>query len=482
MKQPNIVLIVADQFRGDCLGIAGHPDVKTPYLDSLAAKGVRFTNAYTACPSCVPARAALLTGLTQRTHGRVGYEDGVAWHYDHTLAGELTKAGYYTQCVGKMHVHPLRNYMGFHNVELHDGYLHNYRYPETSYCENQKIADDYFYWLKNEKGIEADVIDTGIECNSWVARPWIYEEKYHPTNWVTTRSIDFLRRRDPDKPFFLMSSYVRPHAPFDAPSYYFDLYQHKELTPPVVGEWANPEDYNRKGRIYDSDTGPVDPELVRQMQVGYYASITHLDHQIGRLIQSLIEHKVYDNTIIIFVSDHGELLGDHHMFKKIRPYKGSVNVPLIITGQPALIKNPGTVRDGIVELRDILPTLLDFAETVTPSKIEGKSMVPLLENENVVLRDYLHGEHSGGSISNHYIATQNDKFIWFSQTGCEQYFRLDQDPYEHDNLIDSKSHKERINALRNILIHELEGREEGYSQDGHLIVGKQTRTCLRHIL
>ena len=123
-KRPNIILLMADQMRGDCLGIAGHPDVKTPFLDALAAEGVRYENAYSACPTCVPARATLYTGMSQKHTGRVGYEDLVPWDYPHTLAGELSKAGYYTQCVGKMHVHPLRNNLGFHDVRLHDGYLH----------------------------------------------------------------------------------------------------------------------------------------------------------------------------------------------------------------------------------------------------------------------------------------------------------------------------------------------------------------------
>ncbi|MEG0907068.1 MAG: arylsulfatase, partial [Cellulosilyticaceae bacterium] len=477
MNKPNIVLIMADQFRGDCLGIAGHPDVKTPYLDSLAARGVRFSNAYTACPSCVPARAALLTGLTQRSHGRVGYQDRVTWNYEHTLAGELTKAGYYTQCVGKMHVHPLRNYMGFHHVELHDGYLHNYRYPEIAYYENQKIADDYFYWLKNEKGIEADVIDTGVECNSWIARPWIYEEKYHPTNWVVSRSIDFLRRRDHSQPFFLKCSFVRPHAPFDAPKCYLDMYENKELTPPVIGDWADEETYLTKGRVFDSDTGPVDKELIRQMQVGYYASITHMDHQVGRLVQALIEQKLYNNTIIIFTADHGELLGDHHTYKKIRPYKGSINIPFIVSGPPELVKGGGETREAIVELRDVLPTTLDIAGYDIPEAIEGQSVMPLIVDENKQIRDYLHGEHSGGILSNQYIVTTIDKFIWFSQTGKEQYFRLDKDPYEKYDLIEDKSCQERINELRNIMIKELEGREEGYSQDGSLVVGQKPTAC-----
>lgn len=472
-KRKNIVLLMTDQLRGDCMGCAGHPDVKTPYLDTLASKGVRFENAYSACPSCVPARAALHTGLTQESHRRVGYADGIRWEYPHTMAGELTKAGYYTQCVGKMHVDPLRNYLGFCHVELHDGYLHYYRDPEIPYRENQKQADDYFHWLKQEKGIDCDVTDTGLECNSWVARPWIYEEKYHPTNWVTDRSIDFLRRRDPDMPFFLFASYLRPHPPFDAPQCYFDMYRNKELTPPVVGDWCDEEALRARGRIFDSDTGPLDPELVREMQIGYYACITHLDHQIGRLIQTLVENKLYDDTIILFVSDHGELLGDHHLFRKSRAHQGSSRVPFLVSGGGFRPEKPGSVKTDVVELRDVMPTVLEAAGIQIPDSVEGISLwnTALKDSGTPEVREYLHGEHTLGEASSHWIITKDEKYIWYSQTGEEQYFRIAEDPDELHNLIGSEKAKERVEALRGLLIQELQDREEGFVREGRLVTG-----------
>ena len=471
-KRPNIVFIMTDQMRGDCLGIAGHPDVKTPFLDSLAANGTLFENAYSACPSCIPARAALHTGLSQEKHGRVGYMDRVEFRYPHTMAGELAKAGYYTQCVGKMHVHPLRNLMGFHHIELHDGYLGAYRSFQTPYYESQKVADDYFYWLKSEKGIEADVTDTGMECNSWAARPWMYEESLHPTNWVTSRSIDFLRRRDPSKPFFLMASYVRPHPPFDAPQCYFDLYRDKTLTPPAVGDWERPEEFERLGRITDSSTGPIDPELIRQAQIGYYACITHLDHQVGRLLQALTEHGLMDNTVILFASDHGEELCGHHMFRKCRPYEGSSHIPMILSGPESLIGGrKGQVCSGIVELRDVMPTFLDLAHAPVPCEVDGKSLLPLVRDPGKSVREWLHGEHLYGKDSNHYIVTKQDKFIWYSQTGEEQYFHLADDPKELHNAIHDERYKGRVDVLRNYLIEALAGREEGFVKDGKLRTG-----------
>lgn len=469
-RQPNILLIMTDQMRGDCMGTAGHPDVKTPNLDHLAACGVRYTNAYTACPSCIPARCALHTGLKQEHHGRVGYQDRVPWQYPVTMAGALAKAGYYTQCVGKMHVHPLRNLMGFHNVELHDGYLHAYRNGNVPYVENQRIADDYFYWLKTQLGIDRDVTDMGLECNSFTARPWMYEERLHPTNWVTDRSIDFLRRRDRSMPFFLMASYLRPHPPFDAPEYFFSMYRDMELTPPPIGDWADADRLRRLGRFTDADTGSCDPELMRQARIGYYACISHLDNQIGRLLDALRDDGCHQDTVILFTSDHGELLGDHHTFRKTRPYQGSIHIPLLMARVPRI--KPGSVSDRLTELRDILPTLTELAGVDTPEGVDG---VSLLQDPD---REYLHGEHSGGDLGNHYIVTKTDKYCWFTQSGREQYFRLDKDPKELHDAIEEPDCQERIAHLRSLLIQELTGREEGYTDGLRLIPGRPEKCCL----
>lgn len=464
---------MTDQLRGDCLGIAGHPDVKTPYLDTLASKGILFNRSYSACPSCIAARAGFHTGMSQEHHRRVGYQDGIPWRYEHTLAGELSKAGYYTQCVGKMHVDPVRNYLGFHHVDLHDGYLHWSRYGSTPYQSSQFIVDDYFYWLKDQKGIHADTTVSGIDCNSWIARPFPYEEEYHPTNWVTQRCLDFLRRRDPDMPFFLMASYLRPHPPFDAPACYFDLYRDKELAPPALGDWEDTGLLKERGRHFDSFTGPEDPDLIRQAQVGYYACITHLDHQIGRLIMALTEYELADDTVILFTSDHGEELCDHHYFRKSLPYEGSTHIPCILSGNPSLTGlTPHTVCNQVVELRDIMPTLLELAGAPVPSSVDGKSLLSLAKNPDGQFREYLHGEHSYGDLSNHYIVTSTDKFCWFCQTGREQYFNLEEDPKELHDAIGDLRYQDRIAYLKGILIQQLKDRPEGFSDGSRLIPGR----------
>lgn len=474
MKQNvNVLLIVCDQFRGDALSFANHPDVKTPYLDSLAADGVFFSNAYSATPSCIPARAALLTGRSQKRHGRVGYLDEVEWRYQHYMAEEFSNSGYQTQCIGKMHVHPPRLTCGFQNLQLHDGYLGCYRNMQIPHWMHQDVTDDYLYDLRNALGEDADINATGAECNSWVTHPWIYEERLHPTNWVADRSIRFLKTRDRTRPFFLMSSFVRPHQPLDPPQTYFDMYKDKALRLPADGDWDPQEGCGTAGRISDSIYGCCDESMRLDAMAGYYASITHVDHQLGRILTALKEDGVYDDTIILFTSDHGEMLFDHHLWRKVFPYEGSTHIPFLMhIGKHIADVIPHTVN-GITELRDVMPTLLDLCEIPVPDTVDGCSLKKCIFQEASFIRSYLHGEHSFHSqISNHYIVTEQDKFIWYSETGVEQYFDLVHDPRETHNAIADTDKQKRIAKLRRILIEELQDREEGYSDGTRLICQK----------
>ncbi|HUV07404.1 MAG TPA: sulfatase-like hydrolase/transferase, partial [Spirochaetia bacterium] len=318
-QKPNVVLICTDQWRGDCLSIAGHPTVHTPTLDALAMEGVRFSNAYTACPSCIASRASLFTGLAPCSHGRVGYQDSIPWDYETTLAGEFTRNGYQTQAIGKMHVYPPRSQTGFQNVILHDGFLTQMRRE----VEDPGRIDDYIVWLRRETGrLSADYFDHGINCNSWLVREWDKEEYLHPTNWVVSEGIDFLRRRDPRKPFFLFLSFVRPHPPFDPPRTYLEQYLASAIPDPPRGDWIKRFSSQANPWKYDALAGFDDHDKVSRARAGYYALITHIDHQINRFLETLEMNGISpQNTIIMFLSDHGELLGDHGLFRKYLPYE-----------------------------------------------------------------------------------------------------------------------------------------------------------------
>ncbi|MFV0480237.1 MAG: arylsulfatase [Anaerorhabdus sp.] len=472
MKRVNIVLIVCDQFRGDALSILGHPDVKTPYLNTLANDGHLFEKAYSACPTCIPARAILHTGQNQRHTKRVGYEEGVEWDYPEMMAEVFKQRGYQTQCVGKMHAHPPRVSCGFENIKLHDGFLHHYRKDDTPFWQHQLVNDDYVSFLKDKEGMNADITNGGVECNSWVANPWIYQEKNHPTNWCVDESINFLKTRDRTRPFFLMTSFVRPHAPFDPPKQYMDMYLNKDLTMPSVGSWVDLSRNQENGYNTNSLDGCNDQELIRQAMAGYYGCITHVDHQIGRLITALELENSYDNSIILFTSDHGELLFDNNTFRKTLPYEGSIRIPCIVHVGKDVADSEKKRYSDLFELRDVMPTLLDFAGLEIPSTVDGLSFKDLILNKGVIEREYIHGEHSGSKYTaNQYIVTKKYKYIWYTQRDCEQFFDLEKDPKELVNLIDDQSYQNQIKKLRSNLIDELKDREEGYSDGVSLIKG-----------
>lgn len=479
--KPNLLLITVDQMRGDCLGAAGHPLLETPNLDKLARQGAMFAHAYTATPSCIPARAALMTGLSPRSHGRVGYRDMVPWTYEHTLPGELAKAGYHTQCVGKMHVFPARNLCGFHNIVLHDGYLQYNRLKRRTMTDQYfDQVDDYLVWFRQQAGAEFDLTDLGLHCNaSTVARPWHLPEALHPTNWTVSQSIDFLRRRDPGKPFFLMTSFVRPHPPLDPPQAYYDMYKDAKMEAPPVGDWVDAAAAEQGADEPTAFFGKLNARRLDRARAGYYALISHIDDQIGRLLQALEEYGVLHDTLIVFASDHGDLMGDHHYFRKVLPYEGSARIPLIVCDPGGTLGLKRGLRpDQIVELRDIMPTLLEAAGVRIPDQVEGASLFSLCRGEkHIAWRSHIHGEHTFGALSSHYVTDGREKYIWFSQNGREQFFNLRQDPQELNDLI-KQQQQERIRDWRQRLIDSLVGREEGYVRDGALITGRKPVSVL----
>ena len=479
MDKPNVILIMVDQMRYDCMGANGNEVISTPNLDMMANSGYNFENAYTAVPSCIASRAALMTGLSQKNHGRVGYEDGIPWRYEKTLAKEFTSLGYQTECIGKMHVYPERNRIGFQHVELHDGYLEASRKYDEKSSNTFDNVDDYLSWLRDKKGSSADLMDNGLNCNSWVARPWQYEEEVHPTNWVVTKSIEFLKKRDKDCPFFLKMSFTRPHSPLDPPQYYFDMYMNmiNELPEVKIGEWAkNIGDDIPLSTI--AKLGKLKTMELKRAIAAYYGSITHIDHQLGRFLIALREHSLDKNTIIIFLSDHGDQLGEHNLFRKAYPYEGSVHIPLFVYDQGNILKGKVKKIDELVELRDIFPSLIDLAVGNKVTNIDGKSFKECLYDSNYSLRYYIHGEHSFGEYSNHFIVTKEWKYIWYPIKDEEQLFNLQRDPNELVDESNNPEFTEIMNELRNLLIEELKDREENFVKDGKLQKKDSTKETL----
>ena len=468
---------MVDQWRGDCLGAAGHPAVRTPFLDRLAAQGVRFERAYSATPTCIPARASLMTGLRPAHHGRVGYQDAVPWDYPVTLAGEFTRHGYQTQAVGKMHVYPERSQLGFQNVILHSptGIVRQARQRGL----DPNLVDDYLPWLRSELGRDASYLDHGIDSNSWVARPWDKPEHTHPTNFVARQAANFLTRRDPRKPFFLYASFNAPHPPYDPPAWAFEQYLDAQLPDPPVGDWADIFDPYRKPDDPTSFVGTVRPDLLRRAMAGYYGHISHVDQQINFLLEELAQHNLQRDTIICFLSDHGEMMGDHRLFRKGFPYEGSARIPMLLSGPgiPAgLIDN-----DAVVELGDVMPTLLDLAGLPSPQGIDGLSFAAQARGEGTGFREVLHGEHTLFAQSLQWLTDGREKYVWFSGSGHEQLFDLTSDPHELADLAGDSRNEHRLNRWRRRLITELGGREEGFTDGTRLIAGRPVHPVLSQL-
>ncbi len=462
MEKPNILLIFTDQWRGDFLGNLGHL-AKTPFVDQLAGEGMTFTSAYCASPSCIPARVCLLTGKTPISNHRIGYMDGVPWNYENNMIDCLNEGGYQTINVGKTHFYPRRNSCGFQINRLYD--------PQN--WLDGKLSD-YHQWLYDET--DGNVKDTAdmVDNNGFAYIPWTADNYLHPTEWTANEALIQLKNRDNNKPFFLQLGFHRPHPPLDPPEEYFNMYRDITFDKAKMGDWETSE-----AKMFNSHNSPmigVKKESDRQDALrAYCGMLTHIDHMIGRILFYLSKHA--PNTVVIFTSDHGDLLGDHGAWRKIYPYEGSAKIPMIIKdpkNAQVTINRPHDFKrnDTVITHMDIMPTVLSLANLPIPSEVEGIDFTPVLRGEPTLKREYIHGEHSAGDfMSVQFITDGKYKYCYDAYNGTEVFFDLVNDPNELHNAINDEKTSDIANKFKQWLIDELTNRFDGLVINGQLQSG-----------
>lgn len=469
-QRPHIILIISDQHRGDALHCMGNPSVISPHIDALAEDGTLFTNGYSSTPSSTPARAGLLTGLSPWHHGMLGY-GRMANRYRYEMPRMLGKLNYYTFGIGKMHWFPQKALHGFNGTLV----------DESGRVESPDFISDYHLWFQLQApGLNPD--STRIGWNDHGAGVYKLPERLHPTAWTGETACEMIRNYDNgNRPLFLKISFARPHSPYDPPQRLLDEYADREVPAPWVSEWCKEKAYaqpkNPAQAAKDAPYGNFGEAYAKNSRRHYYANVTFIDEEVGKVIQALKAKGMYDNALICYVSDHGDMLGDHHHWRKTYPYEGSVHIPYIVKWPASYSFAKGNKLKQPVELRDLLPTFLEVAGGSVPPDMDGRSLLRLMEGKTQEWRKYLDLEHATCYSTDNYWCALTDgnlKYIWRLHSGTEELFDLTKDPHELQNVANNKKYKRQLHELRQAMVEHLSERGEEFVKDGKLQKLKQT--------
>jgi arylsulfatase len=433
MKQPNILLLFTDQQRFDTIAALGNPVIKTPALDRLVNEGTSFERCYTPSPVCVAARCALMTGFPPHKTGCFDLDDMP--QSIPSFMERLRDAGYQTHGAGKMHFTPDHTRMwGFEGRDI---------------AEELKDENDDFHDFIYANGYGHAHEYNGIRSEYYyIPQPSQLPASLHNTQWTGDRSIEFLRNRDMNRPFFLMSSFLKPHPPFESPTPWNKLYRASEMQPPFVpaGSDSIRTFWNEfQNRFKYRGAWGTDEMLMRAMRAAYYSCISFVDFQIGRILRELGES--LDETLVIFTSDHGELLGDYGCVGKRTMQEVSVRVPL-------LARFPGVFPSGIRCRKPV--TLLDVHETFLAAagvsnghhSTERQSLVRLLTDDQprVVFSQFQQRRFA------QYMASDGRwKYVYSAPDRKEILVDLESDPMESRNLAGTEDGARPLKCLRDQL-------------------------------
>ncbi|MBN1673405.1 MAG: choline-sulfatase [Kiritimatiellae bacterium] len=456
-KKPNILLVMTDQMTPLMTGAYGYAAAKTPNLDRLAAEGVLFENAYSSCPICAPARMSLLTGMYVSSIN-ANDNTSILPSDEPTHNHYLSAAGYDTVLSGKLHAIGPDQLHGFAKRLTTDVYPADFNW--LAICR----SDPSGFTSAHEHPIAVDYVTAGVGVRQWSLQ-LDYDEETH------FRGLEYLRRkrsqpsgtlqkalpkRD-DTPFFLQVSYQHPHEPFHCLRRYWDLYEGVEIPVPTY-----PEELESTYTAMDRDlntahgAGEVDlkdPDSLLAMHRAYLGSMTYCDDKLGELLQALEDLGLADDTIVIFTSDHGDMLGHRGMIQKRTFYEQASRIPLIFRFPKNFpMGKPGAVVKDPVSIVDVCPTLLELSGIADYLPMDGKSLVPQLKGERDPGRYVFAENHSEGVTGLCFMVRRGRyKYNWLYQRDA-QLFDMEADPGEWENLAGRPECREVEAELKGLIL------------------------------
>lgn len=465
--RPNVIFINTDQQRFDTINALGADHMDTPHFDRLVEEGVSFTDCHITAPSCAPSRASLFTGQYPHTTGI--YKNGDRW--TRSWVEDLSDSGYHTVNVGKMHTAPYGAPMGFderYEVENKDRYLGEIPGGEPPLPGEKFYLDEWDKALQ-ARGLLKQQREFYRQWDDYEERlgafEWELPEDAHPDVFVgdfATRWLDHMPKLD--RPLFMEIGFPGPHPPYDPTPEYAEEYMGRDLPMPDVSEGdleSQPAPLkalreHNASVDHDSvthDLNATDEQLHRQ-RAYYYANVAMIDEQVGKIMDAL-EANGYDNTIVIFTSDHGDALGDHGHVQKWTMYD-------VITRVPTMVWSPGRFEaetiDDLISLFDLGPTILELADAPIDDAMEAESLVPALEGDDEWSgRDTVFAEHARDGILQGtefmtMVRTDDWKLVHFVDHDEGQLFNLTEDPNEMENRWDDPAVRETKQNLLNTLL------------------------------
>lgn len=453
---PNIVFIITDQQRFDTIAAAGFDYMITPNLDRLVREGVSFSHMYVTSPSCAPSRASLFTGLYPHTNGVFRNDE----RWTHTWVRQLADAGYRCVNIGKMHTSPFEDSFGFHERHVVEN-----KDRATERLPFYLDTWDKAFWTRGlEKPSRVTYRRREDYREQLGAYVWDLPEDLHSDNFVPAFAAMWLDRYKGTEPFFLQIGIPGPHPPYDPTQEAIDLYKDRGLpeairdTEAMARQPSALKALRAQHIAVDHDAvvhleNPSAEQLHRQ-RAHYFANVTMIDAQVGKLVEALEARSVLDDTIIIFTSDHGDCLNDHGHSQKWTMYEPSVRVPAIVWA-PGKISSGRTV-DDLVSLFDFGPTILELAGLAPPKWMEARSLLPYLTEGVATPRDFVFAEHAGDRILSGtefmtMIRDRQFKLVHFVENDEGQLFDLIADPTEIHDLWDAPAYQ----AVKQHLITEI---------------------------